>query len=63
MLSELYFWVNYLHVDQNKIQMINELYFLVNYLHLPVNQLGISGAVFAGLLTFLALWGVSSFSK
>lgn len=36
---------------------------LVNYLHLPVNQLGIPGEVFAGLLAFLALWTVSSFSK
>ncbi len=36
---------------------------LVNYLHLPVNQIGLPGEVFAGLLTFLALWTVSSFSK
>jgi Protein CHAPERONE-LIKE PROTEIN OF POR1-like len=36
---------------------------LVNYLHLPVDRIGIHGEVFAGLLTFLLLWVVSSFTK
>jgi hypothetical protein len=36
---------------------------LVNNLHLPVDRIGIHGEVFAGLLTFLLLWVVSSFTK
>jgi hypothetical protein len=36
---------------------------LVNYLHLPIGQIGLHGDVFAGLLTFLCLWIVSSFTK
>lgn len=36
---------------------------LVNYAHLPVERLGLHGEVFAGLLTFLSLWIVSSFTK
>jgi Protein CHAPERONE-LIKE PROTEIN OF POR1-like len=36
---------------------------LVNYAHLPIDQLGIHSDVFAGLLTFLLLWVVSSFTK
>ena len=36
---------------------------LVNTLHLPVDRIGIPGEVFAGLLTFLLLWTVSSFTK
>jgi Protein CHAPERONE-LIKE PROTEIN OF POR1-like len=36
---------------------------LVNYFHLPVDRIGLHGEVFAGLLTFLCLWTVSSFSK
>jgi hypothetical protein len=36
---------------------------LVNYAHLPVGQIGLHGEVFAGLLTFLLLWAVSSFTK
>ena len=36
---------------------------LVNYLHLPVSKIGLSGEVFASLLTFILLWVASSFSK
>jgi Protein CHAPERONE-LIKE PROTEIN OF POR1-like len=36
---------------------------LVESAHLPIAQLGINGSVFAGLLTFLLLWIVSSFTK
>jgi hypothetical protein len=36
---------------------------VVNYANLPVDRLGVSGEVFAGLLTFLLLWTVSSFTK
>ena len=36
---------------------------LVNYAHLPVNKIGLHGEVFAGLLTFVLLWIVSSFTK
>jgi hypothetical protein len=36
---------------------------LVNYLHLPIGQIGLHGDAFAGLLTFLCLWIVSSFTK
>ncbi len=36
---------------------------LVEYAHLPVEQIGIHGSVFAGLLTFVMLWIVSSFTK
>ena len=36
---------------------------LVNYLHLPVALIGLPGAVFASLLTFLLLWVVSSFTR
>jgi Protein CHAPERONE-LIKE PROTEIN OF POR1-like len=36
---------------------------LVNYANLPVDLIGIRGEVFAGLLTFLLLWIVSSFTK
>jgi Protein CHAPERONE-LIKE PROTEIN OF POR1-like len=36
---------------------------LVEYAHLPVEQIGIPGSVFAGLLTFVMLWIVSSFTK
>ena len=36
---------------------------LVNTLHLPVDRIGIPGEVFAGLLTLLLLWTVSSFTK
>jgi Protein CHAPERONE-LIKE PROTEIN OF POR1-like len=36
---------------------------LVNYGHLPIDRIGIQGQVFAGLLTFILLWVVSSFTK
>jgi hypothetical protein len=36
---------------------------LVNSAHLPVDRIGLHGEVFAGLLTFLLLWVVSSFTK
>jgi hypothetical protein len=36
---------------------------LVNYAHLPVYQIGLQGEVFAGLVTLLLLWVVSSFTK
>jgi Protein CHAPERONE-LIKE PROTEIN OF POR1-like len=36
---------------------------LVNYLNLPVDLIGIPGAVFASLVTFLLLWIVSSFTR
>jgi hypothetical protein len=36
---------------------------LVNYAHLPVGAIGLQGEVFAGLLTFVFLWIVSSFTK
>jgi Protein CHAPERONE-LIKE PROTEIN OF POR1-like len=36
---------------------------LVNNAHLPVGQIGLTGEVFAGLLTFVLLWVVSSFTK
>lgn len=36
---------------------------LVNYLNLPVSTIGINGSALAGLLTFLLLWIVSSFTK
>ncbi len=36
---------------------------LVNYAHLPVDRIGMHGEVFAGLLIFLLLWIVSSFTK
>jgi Protein CHAPERONE-LIKE PROTEIN OF POR1-like len=36
---------------------------LVEYAHLPVEQIRIHGSVFAGLLTFVMLWIVSSFTK
>jgi Protein CHAPERONE-LIKE PROTEIN OF POR1-like len=36
---------------------------LVNYLHLPIERIGLHSDIFAGLLTFLCLWIVSSFTK
>jgi Protein CHAPERONE-LIKE PROTEIN OF POR1-like len=36
---------------------------LVNYAHLPVDKIGLQGEVFTGLLTFVLLWVVSSFTK
>ena len=36
---------------------------LVNYAHLPVGKIGLQGEVFTGLLTFVLLWVVSSFTK
>jgi hypothetical protein len=36
---------------------------LVNYLHLPIERIGLHGDIFAGLLTCLCLWIVSSFTK
>jgi Protein CHAPERONE-LIKE PROTEIN OF POR1-like len=36
---------------------------LVNYLHLPIERIGLRSDIFAGLLTFLCLWIVSSFTK
>jgi len=36
---------------------------LVNYLHLPIARIGLHGDIFAGLLTCLCLWIVSSFTK
>jgi hypothetical protein len=36
---------------------------LVNYAHLPVEKIGLHGEVFSGLLIFLLLWIVSSFTK
>ncbi len=36
---------------------------LVNSAHLPVSAIGLSGEVFAALVTFLCLWIVSSFTK
>ena len=36
---------------------------LIEYAHLPIAQIGFNGSVFAGLVTFLLLWIVSSFTK
>jgi Protein CHAPERONE-LIKE PROTEIN OF POR1-like len=36
---------------------------LVNYAHLPIDLIGLHGDIFAGLLTFILLWVVSSFTK
>ncbi len=36
---------------------------VVNIAHLPVGRIGLSGEVFAGIVTLICLWIVSSFSK